>query len=66
MLVIIYAKLYPMYYKNLNESCTFVVFGTIVQIGPSGVIVNNSAILLNYPTFEGVFFMFSLIKQIQT
>ena len=53
--------IYPKYYKNSNESCTFVVFG---QIGPVRVVLKSSAILLKNPTSEGIFCRFSWAKQI--
>ena len=48
--------MYPKYYKNSNESCTFAVFGCQ---GITEIFCN-----FEYPTFEGVFLILLWAKSI--
>ena len=43
---------YIKYYKSSNESCTFLFLGRLGHYGK----VKSSQILLQYPTFESVYF----------
>ena len=52
---VIHAK----YYKNSNESCIYADWA--IRAG-----LKMSAIFLKYPTYEGVFFMFSWATKVQT